>query len=336
MVRIIFFTLTVAAAAIALITQGFISYSNPLVAGVVDRYGATISNLVRVEVIHPGTVRSEILSPQHMEQLANGNWIGLSWRELQDYEKEPGELTVVAVTPDASQYSQIVSNCLEKEVEVVVESSGMDAWHSSVAGQAGLKKLTSKALRVVVFDGGHHLPTLGLQPDLLIVPVTMGYIAHGHMQDAMRIENLLKILRREEIDCPVVAFPRWGMVKTPASMNRIAVKALTQLNLGNSVPRHEGRVLGPHLTMYGQVSFLYVNHRQGPEWDWLEPSSHHHIKRVYVAFDYDAVNQEQAGEILEKLKQDGLQAELTNEPLHVAGVIIRGGMRCISARMPWY
>lgn len=334
--RSIFLTITIVAATIALITQGFISYSSPLVAGVVDRYGAVISNLVQVEVISPGAVRGEFLTPDDIEQVANGNWVGLGWRELPDYEREPGVVAVVAVTPDASQYAQIVSNCLEKEIKVVVESSGMDAWHSTAEGLVGLKRLTSGALRVVIFDGGHHLPSLGLQPDLLIVPVTMGYIAHGHTRDAMRIEALLTIMKREQIDCPVVALPRWGLVKTPASMNRIAVEALTQLTTGKPVRRHEGKILGPRATMCGQALFLYVNRMPGLNWDWLESGSLNGIKRIYVAFNYDAVNPDQAGEIIKKLKQIGLQAELINEPLHVAGVIVRGGMRCISARMPWY
>jgi hypothetical protein len=152
----------------------------------------------------------------------------------------------------------------------------------------------------------------------------------------MRIEELLTIIEREQIDCPVVVLPRWGLVKTPACMNRIAVEALIRLTPGKPVLRHEGKILGPRATMCGQASFLYVNRMTGLNWDWLESGSLDGIKRIYVAFNYDAVSQEQAGEIIRKLKQTGLQAELVNEPLHVAGVIVRGGMRCISARMPWY
>lgn len=334
--RIICLAITVAAATIALITQGFISYNNPLVAGVADRYGAAISNLVEVELIYPGTVRGDLLTPDDMKQVSNGNWTGLGWRALREHERDPGAVTVVAVTPDASQYSQIANTCLEKGIKVIVESSGMDAWHATAEGLAEQKKLASKALRVVIFDGGHHLPTLGLQPDILIVPVTMGYIAHGHTRDAMRTEDLLTILRREQIDCPVVALPRWGLVKTPACMNRIAVKALTLVATGKPAARYEGEIFGSRCTMYGQALFLYVNRVQGSDWGWLETSIQDRAKRVYVAFNYDAVNQNQVKEILGRLKQAGLQAELVNEPLHVAGVIIRGGMRCISARMPWY
>lgn len=334
MIRFILLTLTVVAATMGLIVQGYISYDNPLVAGVVNQYGAAVSRLVRVEVIYPGVVRGGILTPGDLAQIAEGHWTGLNWRELEDHETKSGMISVVAVPPDASQYSRLIKNCLDHEVRVVIESSGMDAWHSTAEGLIGLKTLTPQALRVVIFDGGHHLPTLGLRPDLLIVPVTMGYIAHGHTRDAMRIADLITVLRREQIDCPVVALPRWGLVKTPASMNWVAIKALLQLPAGKSLPSVEGQIVGPRSTRYGQAMFLYVTQTQKQDLEWLKSGGRHGLKRVYVAFNFNSVSQDQAQEFLERLQQSGLQVELVNEPLHVAGVILRGGMRCISAPRP--
>ena len=334
--RLVLLTITAAATFIALVVNGLVSYRTPLVAAMVDGYGAAVANLAPLEVIHPGGLRDGILTAEHQKQLAEGKWTGLNWRELPQHEQKPGTLAVLAVTPDASDYAAIVSGCLEKRIKVVAESSGMDGWHTTAQGWVGLQNLTSEVLRVVVFDGGHHLPTLGLQPDLLIVPVTMGYIAHGHTRDAMRVEELLAILEREQIECPVVAVPRWGLVKTTASMNRIVIRALALVATGDARHFQEGEVLGSRCTRYRKASFLYVNYLQGTDWGWLESANTDHVERVYLAFNYDLVRREQAEEVIKKLKGSGLQVELANEPLHVAGIIIRGGMRCISARMPWY
>lgn len=334
--RLVLLTITVVATSITLVVDGFISYSTPPVAAIVDRYGAVVADLAPLEVIHPAGLRDGILSAEQRKQLAEGDWVGLNWRELPHYEQKPGALAILAVTPDAFDYEEIVGRCLEKRIKVVVESSGMDAWHSTARGAVPLKNLTSGALRVVVFDGGHHLPTLGLQPDLLVVPVTMGYIAHGHTRDAMRVQDLLAILEREQIECPVVAVPRWGLVKTTSSMNRIVIRALAMVASGDARHVQEGEVLGSRCTRYGKASFLYVNHFKRLDWGWLESAAADHIKQVYLAFNYDLVSRDQAEEVIQKLKRSGLQVELANEPLHVAGIVVRGGIRCISARMPWY
>ncbi len=316
-------TLTVLAATVALITQGFISYKNPVLAETVNLYGTVVSSMVHLEVIHPGTIRSDFVTEDDVEQISAGDWAGLSWRELPDYEGEPGTFAVVAVTPDASGYSQVIDDCLAKDVNMVVESSGMDAWHTTEDGLTGLKNLTSKALRVVIFDGGHHLPTLGLKPDLLIVPVTRGYVAHGHTRDAMKIEELLTILRREEIGCPVVAVPRWGLVKTPASMNRIAVKALTQIPLGEPVPGYEGKILGSRCTVRKGAFFWFVSHIDSLNPEWLD-SGGVEAKRIYIAFNYNSVNPNMARKFVTGLRRSGLQVIIVNEPVDVMGVIFRG------------
>ncbi len=334
--RLLLLTITVAAASITLVVDGYISYRTPLMAAMVNGYGAAVADLAPLEVIHQGGLRDGILTAKNRKQLAEGKWTGLNWRELPHYKPKPEALAVLAVTPDASDYEAIVSGCLEKRIKVVVESSGMDAWHSTARGWGGLEKLTAGVLRVVVFDGGHHLPTLGLQPDLLVVPVTMGYIAHGHTRDAMRVEDLSAILEREQIECPVVAVPRWGLVKTTASMNRIVMRALAAAATGDVRHHPEGEVLGSRCTRYGEASFLYVDHVRKMNWGWLESAAADGVKRVYLAFNYDLVSPEQAQEVIQKLKRSGLQVKLANEPLHVAGIIVRGGMRCISARMPWY
>ncbi len=324
---------TVIFATIALIVQGFLSYDNPLIFRVADCYGTIVSQLARVEVIRPGIIRSGVLTSEDLIRLADGHWVGLSWRELKDYQFGSERIGVVAVTPDAKKYSQVVKDCIDKKVKIVIESSGMDAWHSTAEGLTGLETLTSEALRVVIFDGGHHLPTLGLMPDLLIVPVTFGYAAHGHTRDAMKIEGLLKILEREEIDCPVVAVPRWGLVKTSACMSWIAIRALVQLPIGKTASHYRGEPLRPRSTLYGQSLFLYVSLIQNQNLEWLL-AIRHQIERVYVAFNFNDVNQDQVREFLKRLEKLGLQVELVNEPLHVAQIILQGGSRCTSVQRP--
>lgn len=57
----------------------------------------------------------------------------------------------------------------------------------------------SGVVRVVIWDGAHHLSTLCLEPDVMIVPVLRGaggrrMVCHGRLKDAVPLEDLLQLL----------------------------------------------------------------------------------------------------------------------------------------------
>ncbi|NLB18084.1 MAG: hypothetical protein GX825_04980 [Syntrophomonadaceae bacterium] len=311
---------------INLITQGIISYDLPLVSRAVDWYGTYISNRVQVEIIRPGVIRAGIFSADDQHLFDGSKWQCLGWAELYQPQTNVDKLLAVAVTPDADGYDQLISKCVERRVSLVVESSGIDAWHTTSEGHEGLKQLTAQTLRTVIFDGGHHLPTLGLQPDLIIVPVTQGYAAHAYMRDAVKVEKLLTLMEQENINCPVAAVARWGLVKTPSSMTQITLEALRQLPIA-SVPIDDpnGTALGSRLTMRGKAAFLFES---AADENRLRMVQEKVVKagaeRLYIAFNFSSVTGKDADHYIKGLEQSGIWVMLMNEPQNVVGVTVGG------------
>ena len=116
-------------------------------------------------------------------------------------EPSSGQVKIAVIPPGTGGgYDGLAAGVLRHQARVMVQCSGMDTWHTTARGYESLIRLRERCLRVVVFDGGHHLPTLGLIPDIIIVPSTAGYAAHSYMPDAMEVKQLLQLL--EETDCP--------------------------------------------------------------------------------------------------------------------------------------
>ncbi|NLV16222.1 MAG: hypothetical protein GXY50_03280 [Syntrophomonadaceae bacterium] len=323
--RIAALLLIIAFVAIKLISQGIISYEQPLISKAADWYGAYVSKRVAVEIIRPGAIRPGIFSPDDQYLPDGSKWQSIGWATLYQQEIDADKLLVVAVTPDAENYDQLINKCVEQRARLVVESSGIDAWHTTSAGYKGLKQLTEQALRAVVFDGGHHLPTLGLTPDLIIVPVTQGYAAHAYMRDAVKVEKLLALMEQEHIDCPVAAVSRWGLVKTPSSMNQIAMEALRQLPPASIAIDQKGAVLAPRLTMRGKAAFMYESVADEKSLQMVRKKLvEHGAERLYIAFNYSLVTDEDADGFIKGLEHYGLQVMLMNEPRNLVGAIVGG------------
>lgn len=97
-----------------------------------------------------------------------------------------------------------------------------------------LYQLTRKLgiVRVVIFDGGHHLPSLALQPEIVIAPVLADskntlFVIHGQTLDPVRVSDLTKIIKKLHSLTLLTIMPRLSTpVKTKSPMGAIARQAI--------------------------------------------------------------------------------------------------------------
>lgn len=219
-------------------------------------------------------------------------------------------------------YRQVMEDFLQSDSQVLVECSALDSWHSSEEGSAYLQKLRDRAYRVVIFDGGHHLPTLGLVPDIIIVPVYKGYAVHGYMQDGIKINILQELLRSSNSPAILVTVSRWRLVKTDNSLTGITRQILDELNFSTTSPEPLQIKCKPRISKYNSHIFIYINREYAPNPDLVIKRCRQlgldGVKKVLVAFDYGSISPQQA-EIYTKNLQKNLARPVlrVNEPLKV-------------------
>ncbi|NLT20868.1 MAG: hypothetical protein GXY16_07710 [Syntrophomonadaceae bacterium] len=267
------------------------------------------------------------------------DWYGLTvtkFAEL-EYVHNPGLrflnnnsfLAVEAVIPDgrtdyATRLDKAMLSC-----QAIVECSGMDAWHTTSAGQRYLNYMRNKIYRVVVFDGGHHLPTLGTSPDIIIVPVFKGYAVHSYMRDGMKVECLTTILKVIDSPSVVVTVPRFFLVKSTGSLTQVTHRVITESS--NNIQADEETNPGqanPYGSRYKDCLFAYISSQKVNNWqDFLtgfKTLYNKDINHVYLAFNYNEVDGLKARQFARQLQTElGIPVEIVNSPVKVADLIFR-------------
>lgn len=299
----------------------FFTYANPLVRGIVTLYGIPAAEICNLNVALPGRLRPGVLTAAEMNALKGGNW--LSMMPGDDSPDAGKQVTLLTVPPYRTDYRWL-NRMPVTGARVVVESSEIDQWHTTPAGLRNLKKMRPHALRVVVFDGGHHLPTLALLPDVIIVPVTSGYAAHGYMKDAISLQKLVRIIRREHLPCAVMTMPRWALIKTEQPMAQAAVRCVSLLPEPEARPEPMGTVLEHRVTMRQDAAYIYIASGGGMADDLAIRLKKNAIRRVYLGVNYGAVSPEEARQMARKLAAEQLNVQLVNEPCNVMQLMIRG------------
>lgn len=90
---------------------------------------------------------------------------------------------------------------INRGARVIVDTTRADLARAFLPARSQTLNLRAHgAIRVVVWDGAHHLPSLTLRPDILILPLLKGsrghqWVCHGRMQDAVPLEDLRALLR---------------------------------------------------------------------------------------------------------------------------------------------
>jgi len=311
--------LLIALTAVVLVINGagLLSKPDPVLDGITALYGEAASRLVSPEIISTAPLRPGIFADWQIKALKKG---------------DPEKLNIYAVLPDNRDYLSVMQGC--RPGTVLIETSAVDAWHRTANGWKWWQALRSKTLRVVVFDGGHHLPTLALQPDLLLVPEWGGCAAHGYMRDAMPVENIIGIIRVEKLNCTVARVPRWGLVKSQGALERATLRVLKDLPVGKEPPRDAGEVLASCCTRCRDAAFVYWEKPGIDPGFIINRLKGSGVKRVYLAFNYGEVAGGEVQKILRALDRAGLKVRVVNQPDNVTTLTAREVKRCITGHRP--
>jgi hypothetical protein len=233
------------------------------------------------------------------------------------------QIKITAVLPECdNDHEQIVGQLFESKGFAIIQCSAMDNWHTTAKGKTYLDKMYQHGYRAVVFDGGHHLPTLGLGPDIIIVPQMAGYTVHSYMRDGMKVEKIHAILKDINSPAVIAVLPRWALIKQEKALVSITK---TVLNLADYRAEPAGKfsiTAENRMSKYNNHIFIYINNQY-----YKNPSllikrisrlGINDVHKIYLAFDYQSIDKYQALAFTDWLhEQLAIKVETVNEPVNV-------------------
>jgi hypothetical protein len=234
-----------------------------------------------------------------------------------------------AVVPeDQRNFRQIMDVLLEEEWGAIVECSALDTWHTTPQGHSYLTLIRDRAYRVVVFDGGHHRPTLGLVPDIIIVPELNGYAVHSYMLDGIKLENIVAMAQEAGVPSIIAAIPRWLLVKNEKCLVKITQHIISSSpELSRTGP--EPGSCKPRISQLNGYIFAYINqaysNKEALFIDQVKSMDIPNLQKIYLAFDYRFTSQE-AAELYRKAiaREFGIPVERVNDPVKVTNIFWGG------------
>jgi hypothetical protein len=122
------------------------------------------------------------------------------------------------------------------DIDAVVESTEADIMMSSPWGHPLISRLyESGAIRCVIFDGGHHIGSLGLKPNILLTPVMFYknelHATHAFTRDSVNIDRLEQTIEREYVGSTIVELSRMGIpVKNSSVMGKLGYQAILNIS----------------------------------------------------------------------------------------------------------
>jgi len=232
-------------------------------------------------------------------------------------------LAVKAVTPDTdNNYARIAEQLLVYDGFAITQCSAMDNWHTSTVGKAYLKKFYIKGYRAVVFDGGHHLPTLGLVPDIIIVPQMCGYTVHSYMRDGMKVEKLKALAEELDLPCVIAVLPRWTVFKEEQALKNVTEAIIAESVYSTKPARGLEITAEYHMSKYNNKILIYINQQYWEQRQLLlkrlKRLGTSDVDKIYLAFDYKQINIEQSQDFSDWLGEElKVAVETVNEPVCV-------------------
>ncbi|MDA8234103.1 MAG: hypothetical protein M0Z31_04710 [Clostridia bacterium] len=208
---------------------------------VYDQIGSGLNNFV------PVTMHSSFgpfpLSSAEKKYLAEGAVTVLTSREAVALAAKRGlykplGVTIIANTPgdfaglSAKGRQRLLLNttraAIKLKARIMIDCSSADLARLSKEGQISLSLMKKhQIIRAVIFDGGHHLPSLALNPDLIIAPVfslSTGktVITHGYVKDALPLSEVLNLSKKLGLTTTITTVPRWPTIaKTKIAMAKL-------------------------------------------------------------------------------------------------------------------
>ena len=186
----------------------------------------------------------------------------------------PWELNGLSYQERIAYVRKATERAVELGADLVCDTSAADRARLSEKDHASTKLLKRAGIaRAVVFDGGHHLPNLALDPELLLCPVIGGtdrqeLIAHGFCRDALPVEKLIEIRELIGHNSASNTFPRFaGYLKSPQTLGTLCLEAARLLAAFNQMPAENPttRNLGAKVLLLPTV-FCFGGHCQSSLW----------------------------------------------------------------------
>lgn len=236
------------------------------------------------------------------------------------------KVNIKAIIPGTGKdYSNVLDSLLADKCGAIIQCSELDSWHTSNTGIEYLQKIREKAYRIVIFDGGHHLATIGLEPDIIIIPQLAGYAVHSYMLDGMKVSKVLSLA--DEVGSPsvIVTVPRWALVKNEESLISITQKIFLSSNYSD-IPREPFEPLAERrISKYGGIIFAYINKEYSNDINLflkrLNSLGIDNINKICLAFDYNYISKAEAENFLTLIHAAvKIPVERVNEPVKATGV----------------
>lgn len=234
-----------------------------------------------------------------------------------------GELNISVVLPEAKDFPCLLDTFLAGEGQVLLQCSSLDSWHCTELGNNYLQKIRKKAYRIVIFDGGHHLPTLGLEPDIIILPIWNDYAVHGYMLDGIKVEKILSII--QELNAPIVvaSVPRWGLVKQDMNLSSITTRVLEKAKVSSRKDNFFSPISQAKMSKYQGTVLAYIDKSYSKDlnafYTNMDKLGLAGVATIYLAFDYNWIDVKKAEQYAENVRKNtNINVEIVNEPVKVS------------------
>lgn len=239
----------------------------------------------------------------------------------------PDEIRIKAFIPGKNEdFNGEIKKALKEGYQALVECSAFDSFHTTSCGQVLAAYMYNKAYRIVIFDGGHHLPTLGLSPDIIIIPELRGYAAHSYMHDAIKVETVVDLAKETGLNTVIVSVPRWALVKDEINLEKTAARALNLAFLKKMPSSDFYPCADKKISKINDVIFVYVGSEYHRDIEILinriKALGLSGVNKGYLAFDYKYTDRESAHEYAKYLQEEiGIPLYIVNEPYTVFNVL---------------
>lgn len=228
---------------------------------------------------------------------------------------------------DNTNHQHRIESALKDNPSALIECSAIDSWHTTTAGQQALSKIRDHTYRVVVFDGGHHLPTLGLEPDILLIPVLKNAAVHSYMRDGMSVQVLQQLLEKTDSPSVAVTVSRWLVVKRPGNLETITERIVKESGYRSGSEDHGFRPCASSgMSWYNGYIMAYVSGSSLEDpGDYANRirELNQDIKEVFIAFNYNEVDPNETMEWADQLGMHlGTAVTVVNRPVKVSDLLL--------------
>ena len=184
--------------------------------------------------------------------------------------------------------------------DLICDASAADRARQTEKDHASTRLLKKVGIaRAVIFDGGHHLPNLALEPELLLCPVIGGpdkqtLVAHGFCRDALPLEELVRLKKLLRLNSTIITFPRFaGYLKAPRAMGTLlwqAVQLLEKSEPQKKLPMVHPLLWGPRFSLFTNGVLLWrpetheLEDLQG-EIEKIQRKAQSSVEQAFVSID---------------------------------------------------